>query len=47
MCEYCLGKNILTEYGILAVYINKYNELKILIGEGEFGKDINYCPMCR
>ena len=47
MCEYCKGKNILTIDGYLAIYINNQNKLKAITTNGEFGEDINYCPMCR
>lgn len=47
MCEYCEGKNILTIDGYLAIYINNQNKLKAITTNGEFGEDINYCPMCR
>lgn len=48
MCEYCeKGKNILTIEGELAVYINSQNKVKVITRYGEFGEEINYCPICR
>ena len=45
-CDYCKEKNIITIDGVLAIYINNQNKLKAITTKGEFGADINYCPMC-
>lgn len=47
-CVYCDGTNLMTfPVERVAIYINKFNKLKVLIDNRDYSKEINYCPMCR
>lgn len=47
-CVYCDGTNLMTfPVERVAIYINKFNKLKVLIDDRDYSKEINFCPMCR